>query len=578
MNHKITIYQLMPRLFGNKNQNCKFNGTIEENGSGKFEDITNKALAEIRDLGITHIWFTGIIRHGTMTNYEKYGIPAHYPALVKGRAGSPYAICDYYDVDPDLAVDVTKRMAEFDDLVKRTHDAGLKIIIDMVPNHVFRQYKSVAKPFTVADFGAYDETSNAFDPHNDFYYIPDEKLILPGDIPWFELIKDELHSKPYHEFPARATGNDQFTSHPGATDWYETVKLNYGIDFMNNRVRRFNPIPSTWKMMFDIVMNWAQKGVDGFRCDMAEMVPVEFWHWVIMKVKKEFPEMIFIAEIYNPLEYHNFVKTGGFDFLYDKVGLYDTLRNIICNNGSTRALSSCWQALEGLDAHMVRFIENHDEVRIASPQFAGNPLAAIPAMAVATCMNKGPVLIWSGQEVGEPANGASGFSGDDGRTTIFDYFNVPELQKWMNDGKFDGGDLSSEQHRLRQFYQKILHFSLKSEAISQGQFYDLMWVNNHDTLACRDKIYAWLRHSTNQKILFITNFDRQNEQRIRLRIPDHAFYEAGFNSSQKFTAEEIIWNRQKIEFTREEANSCGIEMTLKPWDVLIFELKAVPEL
>jgi len=264
--------------------------------------------------------------------------------------------------------------------------------------------------------------------------------------------------------------------------------------------------------------------------------------------------------------------------LYDKVGLYDTLKNIIHDNGSTRALSSCWKALEGLDAHMLRFAENHDEVRLASPGFAGDPMAAIPAMAVVTAMNKGPVLIWLGQEVGEPAKGAPGFSGEDFRTTIFDYFNIPELQKWMNNGKFDGGGLSPEQTRLRQFYQKILHFSLKNEAISHGQFYDLMWVNTHDTLACRDKIYAWLRHTPNQKMLFVTNFDKHQEHKIRLRIPDHAFYEAGFNSSTKFSAEEILWNRYRIEFTREEASSCGIEMTLKPWDVLIFEIKAVHEL
>ncbi len=577
MNHKITIYQLMPRLFGNKNQHCTFNGTIEENGCGKFEDISTQAISAIRDLGITHIWYTGIVRHGTMTNYEKYGIPAHYPALVKGRAGSPFAICDYYDVDPDLAVDVPNRMSEFEALVNRTHQAGLKVIIDMVPNHVFRQYKSVARPFDVADFGAYDQTSLPFDPHNDFYYIPDEKFVLPGDIPWFDLIKNELPAKPYHEFPARATGNDQFTARPTATDWYETVKLNYGIDFQNNRAKRFNPIPSTWKMMFEIMIYWAKKGVDGFRCDMAEMVPVEFWQWVIAKIKKEYPDVIFLAESYNPFEYHNFIKTGGFDFLYDKVGMYDTLHNIIRNNGSTRALSNCWQALEGLDAHMLRFLENHDEVRIASPHFAGNPYAAIPAMTVAACMNKGPVLIWSGQEVGEPALGASGFSGDDGKTTIFDYYHVPELQKWINEGKFDGSGLSDEQLRTRQFYQKLLHFSLNNEAISQGQFYDLMWVNTHETLDCRDKIYAWLRYTANQKMLFVVSFDQQREHKIRLRIPDHAFFESGFNTSQRFLAEEILWNRQKTEFTREAAMSCGIEMTLEPNGVLIFTLEAIHE-
>ncbi len=572
MQNKISIYHTLPRLFGNKNRQPRINGTLLENGVGKFDDYTDTALIAIRDLGITHIWFTGILEHGTMTDYSSYGISKDHPTLLKGRAGSPYAIKDYYDVDPDLANDVKNRMKEFDRLVERTHKNGLKVIIEFVPNHLFRQYKSDNKPEGIKDFGESDDSSKAFDPANNFYYLPETAFEIPENIAWLEQIKDEIPKNPYLEMPAKATGNDVFAAKPDKDDWYETIKLNYGVNIQEDGQQHFDPKPDTWLKMLNVLLFWAEKGVDGFRCDMAEMTPVEFWSWVIVEVKKKFPKVLFIAEIYNPLEYFNYVKIGGFDFLYDKVGLYDTLKSIITGGSSTTNISGCWKVLEGLDARMLRFLENHDEVRLASGFFAGDANAAIPAMTLCAAMHRGPVMIYSGQEVGEPAIGESGFSGNDGRTTIYDYFNIPEHQKWMNDGKYDGALLDKDQLRLRQFYQKILNFSLKMDAIVNGEFYDLMWANNYDTLPVRDKVYLWLRHSPKQKLLFVVNFDRNNAHNIRVKISEHAFNEMGWFKCDYFDAAEKLWNIQKFSFDRHTASHQGIHLELKANDALILEI------
>lgn len=571
MKTKISIYQTFPRLFGNKNKNPKIGGSIKENGVGKFNDYTSKALLTIRDLGITHIWYVGIIEHGTTTDYSKYGIAKDHPALVKGKAGSPYAIKDYYDVNPDLAVDVKNRMTEFESLVQRTHEAGLKVIIDIVANHIFRQYHSDVKPEGVEDFGQNDDTTKAFDPQNNFYYLPQTSFELPdGVLSNIAAIKTAY--KPYIEVPARITGNDVFAAKPDIEDWYETAKLNYGVDLQGNGDKCFNPVPDTWKKMTDIMLFWASKDVDGFRCDMAEMIPVEFWNYAVNIVKKHYPDLIFIGETYNPLEYYNYINFGGFDFLYDKVGLYDTLKNIIIHNASTLSISNCWKVLEGLDARMLRFIENHDEVRLASMAFAGDAKVAIPAMTLVATMNRGPVMIYGGQEVGEPAQGESGFSGDDGRTTIYDYFAMPEHQKWMNNGKFDGGGLSADQTLLRQFYQKILNFSLRYDAIANGEFYDLMWANPYGSLPQRNKIYIWLRHTSKQKLLFVISFDKSHDQQIRIKISDHAFNEMGWWKCCDFEAKELLWNMQKLQFDRKTAIETGLIIDLRPNDALIFEI------
>ena len=395
---KTIIYQLMPRWFTNCNAQCVPNGTLRQNGSGKFNEIDEKRLRSIKSLGATHVWYTGIIEHATATDYSRQGITPCNPHVVKGLAGSPYAIRDYYDVCPDLAVNVKQRMAEFEALVARTHKAGLKVIIDFVPNHVAREYESDTKLAGVQDLGENDNPMMFFDPKNNFYYITGQEFAPNG--------VDLGHDKgAYREFPARATGNDCYSASPTRDDWYETIKLNYGVDPWNGS-KHFDPIPPTWNKMLDILLYWAGKGIDGLRCDMAHMVPVEFWHWAIAQVKAQYPALIFIAEIYDVALYHSYIEYGGFDYLYDKVTLYDTLRGILCNGWPASGLTRCWQTVEGMGDHMLNFLENHDEQRIASRQFCGEPWKALPALVVSATMSKCPFMVYAGQELGEPASDA----------------------------------------------------------------------------------------------------------------------------------------------------------------------------
>ncbi|RYD79187.1 MAG: alpha-amylase [Sphingobacteriales bacterium] len=517
MNDKqIVIYQLLPRLFGNKNTTNIPYGTIEQNGSGKFNDITDKALDGIKELHANYVWYTGAIAHASLTDYSAYGIKVDDADVVKGRAGSPYAIRDYYDVNPDLAVDVKNRMREFEALVKRTHAKSLKVIIDFVPNHVARSYHSYTKPKNVIDFGVKDDVKKAFSAQNDFYYIPGQSLVVPtnGQKTPLSILQDGK----FDENPAKATGNDAFTASPKYDDWYETIKLNYGVDYQNGRQNHFEPIPPVWTKMRDILIFWTKKGVDGFRCDMAEMVPIAFWNWVIPQVKQVNPDLIFLGEAYNPQVYKQYLEEGKFDYLYDKVGLYDGLKRLIRNEPSAdvKDIRYVWQKESaGFGKHMLRFLENHDEERIASAGFAGKAELALPAMVVSATLGSGPVMLYFGQEVGEPGKGAEGFGGDDNRTTIFDYWGVPNHQKWMNGGLFDGHKLNAAQQNLRAYYKQLLKVTTQSDAVINGEIYDVPQTGNMN-----NRMYAFIRYSGKQRLLVIANFDRNQTLEANIEIPD----------------------------------------------------------
>lgn len=532
--HKLIIYQLLPRLFGNKKTLNKNYGSIEENGVGKFNDISDKALTEIKKMGFTHVWFTGVIEHATMTDYSADGIKADDPDIVKGRAGSPYAIKDYYDIDPDLAVDVKNRLGEYEALIKRTHDNGLKVIMDFVPNHVARTYASDVKPAGVRDFGQDDDKTKAFDPKNDFYYIPGQPLVVPhGYNPGGNDFTSPLKDGKFDENPARATGNDVFSATPSINDWFETLKLNYGVDYMHGRTPYFDPIPPMWNKMYDILHYWSAKGVDAFRCDMVEMVPFEFWGWVIPKLKAEHPDLIFIGEAYDVNLYSKYIFTGKFDYLYDKVGLYDSIKRLTRDEylATTWDINRVWNNdCRGIDQHMLRFMENHDEQRIASRDFAGNPWLAVPGMIISATLSTGPVMIYFGQEVGEPAVGTEGFSGEDGRTTIFDYWGVPEFQKWTNNGAFDGRKLSDSQKNLRSFYSTLLNAVHDNEALGSGKFYELMMANEHQS-GFDQRLYIFLRYTDKQRILVITNFSR-GERKIQVKLPDDLLKQLNISGKQ----------------------------------------------
>ncbi len=505
-NHKLVIYQLLPRYFGNTNATNKLYGSKEENGVGKFNDITSKALQELKKLGINYVWYTGVIEHATMTDYSAYGIKQDDPDIVKGKAGSPYAIKDYYDVDPDLAVDVKNRMEEYQNLINRTHSEGLKMIMDFIPNHVARTYQSDAKPAGVIDFGAQDDKTKAYSPQNDYYYIPGKTFVVPaGTDAGGSVFTHPLKDGKFDEKPAKVTGNNIFSEKPSINDWYETMKLNYGYDLQNGKYY-LDPAPPVWTKMRDILVFWAKKGVDGFRCDVAEFVPVEFWHWVIPEVHKINPNMVFIAEAYDPSKYANYVSYGSFDYMYDKVGLYDALKPLIKNetNATVENIRKVVQSQEGgLSNHMLRFLENHDEERLASKGFAQQPEYAKAAMVLTATLGSGPVMIYSGQEVGEQGAGIEGFGGNDNRSTIFDYWGQPQHQQWLNGGKFDGGGLTLAQKNLRTFYQQLLTLVQSNKAIQSGKLTDVS-----AELGLGNTAMAYVRSTETERVLVLANFNR----------------------------------------------------------------------
>jgi len=564
---KLIIYQVMTRLFGNKEATNQLYGTIAENGVGKFNDINSAALEGIRELGVTHVWYTGVVEHALLTDYTAYGIPLDDADVVKGRAGSPYAIKDYYDVNPDLAVNVRERMREFQDLVERSHEHGLKVIIDFVPNHVARGYRSDSRPAGTKDLGETDNQSVSFHPSNNFYYLTGQSFSPPRGYQPLGNLPHPTKDGQFNENPAKVTGNEEFSASPGIHSWFETVKLNYGVDIQNGRATHFDPIPDTWIKMRDILLFWTDKNIDGFRCDMAEMVPVEFWSWVIPQIKDANPELIFIAEIYNPSQYRNYIHAGRFDYLYDKVLLYDTLRLLTNGQRSTANIGEIQKNLEGINHHMLHFLENHDEQRIASSQFAGGPWRALPALVISATIDGGPFMIYFGQEVGEPGLGAEGFQGDDGRTTIFDYWGVPEHQKWMNEGKFDGGLLSDEQKQLRRFYAELLNFVSGNPAITSGQYIDIT-AHNIEAGNFSPQVHAFLRFYEDERLLIVNSFN-DTEQVVKLQIPDQAFTRMGLDANEIYIARDMIWREIEIGFDKDLTFS----LRLKPYSCFIFKIK-----
>ena len=499
------VYQIFTRLFGNRNTTLKEWGTIAENGCGKMNGFDATVLKRIKSLGVTHVWYTGVLRHATQTGYTAYGIPSQHAEVVKGRAGSPYAITDYYDVDPDLAEDVAHRMQEWEALIARTHAAGMKVIMDFVPNHVAREYQSVCKPIGVKDLGEDDDTTMAFSSNNNFYYCWGCPLDLSQIAP----------KAVYEERPARATGNDRFDNCPSVNDWYETVKLNYGIDYCDagGRSEHFDPIPDTWRKMTDFLLFWAAKGVDGFRCDMAEMVPPAFWSYATSEVKRVFPEVIFIGEVYDPRQYRTYIASG-YDFLYDKVGMYDCLRAVVCGSRRASDITAQWQQTDDIRGHMLYFLENHDEQRIASDFFAGDAKKGIPAHIVSWLLNNNPYMLYAGQELGERAMDKEGFSGRDGRTTIFDYWSLDSVQH----GYFDQRRRTAAEKALWMTYQQVMQVAETERAAKEGKTFDLMYVNPH----LSEKQFAFIREASGEMLFVVANFSDE-EVKCKVRIPAHAF-------------------------------------------------------
>lgn len=561
---KPIIYQLLPRLWGNTCAGSVKRGSVEDNGTGKFSGIDGPALDYFKWLGCTHLWLTGIIRHSTKC--ASMGCTPSNPQFVKGEAGSPYAITDYYDVNPYLADDPDRRMEEFEALVRRIHGAGLKVLVDFVPNHVARDYSEASG--SDASLGRKDSTDVHWAQDNDFFYYPGQALALPNT----EQFKEECQAltdadfsreyrilpawlvekcssmaasstreeylgslseymplmSPYREYPAKATGNS-YTPSPGENDWYETVKINY-----------CDTHSPTWDKMLSVVEFWIGKGVDGFRCDMVELVPSQFMQWLISEVKGRHPEVTFIAEVYKKDLYRKYIREVGFDYLYDKSGLYDTLRTIVEANAdsygmpielwqSARGITRNWQFLGDMQPYMLNFLENHDEQRFASDFFGKSAMNSIAPLTVSLYLNRAPFMIYAGEEMGERGMDEEGFSGRDGRTSIFDWWSVRSLadlrkiidnRLYLEDGPWPE-ELSGYEPFFRRF-SSMVRFAATDDAVRKGMTYDLCYCNINSDGFDIDRHFAFLRDHEDETMLFVANFSEKTA-RMSLKIPPHAF-------------------------------------------------------
>lgn len=521
---KPIVYQAFTRLFGNKNTTNKPWGSIEENGVGKFADFSDNALSEIRALGVSHIWYTGVPHHATSTDYTQYGISLDDPDVIKGRAGSPYAVKDYYNVDPDLATDPASRMQEFESLIARTHANGMKVIIDIVPNHVARDYAPLSLPEGITALGVDDNASVAYHRDNNFYYVPGSSFLVPAHPASFDPMGGAEHplaDGQFYESPAKWTGNGARAAQPDVNDWYETVKINYGVrpdgshDFpalpaaygqksteAHVEFWQDKSLPDSWYKMRDIALFWMEKGVDGFRFDMAEMVPVEFWSFLNASIKHENPEAFLLAEVYQPDRYRDYLKRGKMDYLYDKVGLYDSIKGVMQGKEDVTVIDNATNDVADIADSMLHFLENHDEQRIASAPFAGDAQSGKPALVVSALNSRAPFMIYFGQEVGEDGSEETGF-GDPSRTTIFDYAGVPAHQRWMNEGAFDGGQLTNDEKALRAYYQHVLNIAAFHPAM-QGGFASLQRYISTD--ASHNQTYSFIRTHSKMPLVVISHF------------------------------------------------------------------------
>lgn len=550
MTSKVIIYSVLPRLWGNTHSKPIPNGTLAQNGSGKLSAWDEQALAYVRELGCTHIWFIGLLEHATTTSFE--GIPADPEEIVKGKAGSPYAIKDYYDVAPALADSIPHRREELEALIERVHRAGLKILMDFVPNHVARTYHSDVAPVGVRSLGEGDDSSKHFSTNNCFYYLPGEELTLPTQ-------------GEYRELPAKATGNDCFSPTPSAGDWYETIKLNYGVDYLAGGMLHTSPQPILWEKMYEILSFWAKRGIDGFRCDMAEMVPEAFWTWAISRLKAQYPTLLFLAEIYQPHRYESYLSAG-FDSLYDKVGVYDTIRAIIRGELSASAFDPVRDAVGSRQEAMCYFLENHDEQRLPSSFFASStdPLyAALPALVLS---GTNPYLHYFAGELGEEGMQAEGFSGLDGRTTIFDYWSLPCLGRLC--ANYSGQQLLPQEQRLLDYHRRIFGLAHRYPALSSGLYHGLNYLQS-DAGYNAHRLLSFVRYHEGEVVLVVCNFSNQAET-ARLKFTEELLRQLGLAPNTPLEATDLLEGERRIVALSSWAS---FDLCLAPYHSRIIRLR-----
>lgn len=589
------IYQLMVRHFGNTNETRKRDGTMAENGCGKFDDINDAALKSLRELGITHVWLTGVLEQASSTSYP--GRPADFAPLVKGNAGSPYAIRDYFDVCPDYATDPARRLDEFRALLKRMEKHGLKTLIDFVPNHVARSYASDVKP--ELSFGKDDDTTRFFDPDNNFFYLG---KLHPGGGPPLRLpTKDGAVAYPPEGKFGRVTGNNVISWTPSVNDWFETIKLNYGHNFTLGPPRDdVHPLPGehadpgdtpdTWRKMDAVLAHWQEMGVDGFRVDMAHMVPMHYWKWQTRRCRERDAGVFFMAEAYDndpsKLVDGNVLDAlldSGFDAVYDDPS-YDTIKHTVEGRKWANDIDGAANPFSPRFHRSLRYAENHDEVRLASKQNwtgAGAEMGK-PVSAILFGLGRGPIMLYNGQETGEKADGAEGFSGDDGRSSIFDYWSLPSLVPWVNGHRYDGGKLTGAQKDLRAYYGRLLKVCAEP-AFARGDFYGLNHANKGNERYGRiggetvsgHWLYCFLRRDreSGQTFLVAANIHPSKEMEdIRIQIPEDAFQWIGsaLENKASLTFSDKLGSKLTLRADRDDITGKGLALKRFPAKTAVY--------
>lgn len=572
----------MVRHFGNTNETRQMNGTIEENGCGKFNDINDSALLALKELGITHIWLTGVLEQASSTAYP--GRPADSPLLLKGKAGSPYAVRDYFDVSPDYAVDPNNRIVEFENLLARIKSHGLRAIMDFIPNHVSRSYSSDVRPDL--SFGERDDPTHFFHPNNNFYYLGD---LHPGNGMPLKLPSDDGSvAYPPEAKYGKVTGNNAITWAPSENDWYETIKLNYGHNFTVGPPRpdlhpmpcskaSLEQVPDTWQKMDAILAYWQEMGVGGFRVDMAHMIPMPYWQWQIRRCRQRDSSVYFLAEAYDgdpaKMTESNVLDsllTAGFDAVYDAPS-YEMIKHIIEQDKWANDIDEAADPFSPRFHKVLRYAENHDEVRIASlKQWGGAGMEmGKPVSAILFGLGRGPIMIYNGQETGEPADGSEGFSGDDSRTSIYDYGSLTSFTAWVNNHQYDGALLTQQQQELRNFYGLLLRLC-SEPAFTHGDFYGLNHANlNNSNYGRIDDehcsghwLYSFLRRDikSGQAFLVVANLHPSRAlENVRIQIPEDATHWLT-ESSGKMTFIDRLSSTLSVQSNTSELHKNGLPL------------------
>jgi glycosidase len=447
------IYQLPIRTWGAHSQGLA--------GRGKVTDISDEILKKLALFGIDYLWLTGVMEAASSDVLDE--------DIIKGDAGSYYAIYDSWDVSPQIGT-----MNEFEDLVKRAHSHGLRILIDLVPNHTARDHRTDVLCKSKMDFGDQDRQDTFFDVNNNYYYVLNTVFTPPGMFGKGDrrYDRDIFRDGVQYESPAKVTGNDVISSHPSISDWFETVKLNYGYNLLGSR-GYFDPIPRTWTQISDIAKYWLEKGVDGFRIDFAHAVPIEFWRYFAEKVRDVKGDAFLLAEAYEsdlsmklPGFTYQAMYEAGFDSIYNS-SLYWNFRNQATEPGNREffrtentVIDRDWVGESG--AMFTHYMENHDEVRLASRHFAvglaSREQRAELGLAYTSFLSllPGHMLIHGGQELQEDAGVYGSFAGDNGRTSIFDFVYQPQVLAWLRK------DIKPHFLAFRDKYRRLL--ALKSQS------------------------------------------------------------------------------------------------------------------